>query len=1398
MHQPSGRRILVATGTAHYQNLPGAGLADVPNEIEGIVSALSPEYERFAEIGLNPSITDLRKILPAWLKTLKEEDIAVLYYTGHGAHDGERFYLLTRDSDEALLDTTALPADELGRWIAKYCVAKQVLVILDACFSGFGATDLLNLAGKISNEVNNQAAVFAIAAARAKEEAKQEALSCALRFALTNNDGRLGGATQQFLALDHIIGAVNSYFERTKVQQVATFSCINAGESSRFFRNPRYRPQIQPGLDLESQRAFSEHWIPKAKGAELAAEGWYFTGRRTAVKEIIEWLAAEDSDALTRVVTGGPGSGKSALLAHLVTLSSPSTRKAAQSGTESELPPCIIDVAVHARRKTLMDVVRLVGEPLGIMANGPGELLMSLEKRQVRTVVLIDALDEADGYYEIILQLLKPLSAIPNVRILVGARPDSTGSARRFKALGTLAVEIDLDRPYYFDSEDIKHYVNRRLLCEREPSRQTPYRGCPELARTIAKGVAERSGKVFLVARTVVQTLIAASKVIDTSAPKWQQALPTGIDAAFEQFLSDADQPIGGGGSSVMVRAVLLPLAYAEGEGLPWTDVWSKVATALSWITVTDDDIACTLRYAAPFVVEALESGQSVYRLYHEEFASCLKRHIIEPDPEAAFAKALFDLIPYGEDGQRRWDRVHQPYLLTHFSTHAMKVPGLLDTIIVDPHYLMCVEPHRLLVSIERTEKGQHSGVATEMRSVIRLAHHHLRQCSTPGERAAWLETTAHGIGAGQVIDLFRLMNFQANWRVKWIHGGYKTVHVILEGHTSSVNAVALGERANGNQVIVSGSEDNTLRIWDLEGGALLGELWGHSNIFTVMTSAGCVNASPILVSGSKDNTVRLWDLETRLPLGELRGHEGYVTAVALGDCANGNRVVVSGSQDKTVRVWNLETQALLGELRGHEGPITSVALGRCAKGNRVVISGSQDNTVRVWDLETREPLGAPLRGHSLSVTAVAVGADANDHSLIVSGGQDKIVRIWDLESGGLLRELQEHLYPITAVAFGKRADGRPVIGTGSWDKTVRAWDLENGKLIGTLRGHEGAVTSVAFGERVDGRPVVISGSQDKTVRVWDLENAAPLGEPLRGHSKPITAIGLGLGANGRRVFVTGSEDKSVRVWDLENGAPTGEIAGHGYSITAVVCGEGANGRQIIVSGCMDPIVRVWDLENGELLRELRGHLGSIAAVALGERADGRQIIVSGSGDTTVGVWDFETGKPLGEIKGHSLTVTAVAIGKRADGRRVIVTGSQDKTVRIWDLESGVPLGELRGHSGPIASVTIAQFADGRCMVISVSWDEMVRVWDLEGGQLLSEYRSHLLCFTAITVRQRADGRGVIMSGGRDKTVSVWDPETGELLETCNLPWIPTLFVDDFVVIADQNHLAAVSIQNII
>ena len=149
----------------------------------------------------------------------------------------------------------------------------------------------------------------------------------------------------------------------------------------------------------------------------------------------------------------------------------------------------------------------------------------------------------------------------------------------------------------------------------------------------------------------------------------------------------------------------------------------------------------------------------------------------------------------------------------------------------------------------------------------------------------------------------------------------------------------------NGARV-VSGSGDRTIRIWDAESGAIIGEpLTGHNKgvNFVVYSPDG-----QHIVSGSEDCTIRIWDAETGAPIGDpLEGHSDWGQSLASSPNPN-RRHIISGSDDSLIGTWDAEVHTAANKPFGEY--IQSVqSIARSPDGEHIV-SGSYHNTTRVLD----------------------------------------------------------------------------------------------------------------------------------------------------------------------------------------------------------------------------------------------------------------------------------------------------------------------------------------------------------------------------------------------------------------------------------------------------------------
>jgi WD40 repeat protein len=133
----------------------------------------------------------------------------------------------------------------------------------------------------------------------------------------------------------------------------------------------------------------------------------------------------------------------------------------------------------------------------------------------------------------------------------------------------------------------------------------------------------------------------------------------------------------------------------------------------------------------------------------------------------------------------------------------------------------------------------------------------------------------------------------------------HRALRNTLTGHTGTVSTVAC-TLLDGRPVAVTGSDDFTVRVWDLATGQPGPTLIGHSDTVAAVACT-LLDGRPVAVTGSDDFTVRVWDLATGQPGPTLIGHSDTVAAVAC-TLLDGRPAAVTASRDHTVRVWDLAT----------------------------------------------------------------------------------------------------------------------------------------------------------------------------------------------------------------------------------------------------------------------------------------------------------------------------------------------------------------------------------------------------------------------------------------------------------------------------------------------------------
>jgi tetratricopeptide (TPR) repeat protein len=567
----------------------------------------------------------------------------ILLWTGHGkvGPDG-RLRLLARTTDTA--DDEVATAGRLGELAAR-TGATQVLVILDTCFSGGGVPDAYAMANAVLNGRADPGGAWfgVVAASRGDEPARSGAMARELARLLTEGPAdpelRLRWSTYQARVRgDDLIDAlVKEWSEpRHSPQQTQT------GNAWPMLGNPLHRPR--------ASQAVVEHLLRAARGTSSDAN--FFTGRDTVLAPIVAWMRRRVPGLF--VVTGPPGSGKSAILGRIVSLSTPEERnRLTGQALTADLDPgeSSVDVHLHARGLGHKAAVDAIVAQLGLGdAAGIYDLLAFASRRRTEgqpLIVVVDGLDEAGQVEcrEIAVRLIEPLAR--EALVLVGTRevPGAVDEPGLLALLGSTIKTVDLGTNLEDLLRDVGGYAVRRLR-DISPT-MNPELVADEIVKTARAADPAREGP-FLLARLVTSQLREAP--VDTAGEQWRSHVASSVEAALENDLQSTVLTVGGQVHPTAARELLHALTYAYGSGMPADDVWPTIATAISPTATryTRHDVYALLVILGRHVVVAAEGDQAVYKVAHQRLVDHLRptlRFGLGPDLSPTVAEPIADAV---------------------------------------------------------------------------------------------------------------------------------------------------------------------------------------------------------------------------------------------------------------------------------------------------------------------------------------------------------------------------------------------------------------------------------------------------------------------------------------------------------------------------------------------------------------------------------------------------------------------------------------------------------------------------------------------------------------------------------------------------------------------------------
>ncbi len=229
------------------------------------------------------------------------------------------------------------------------------------------------------------------------------------------------------------------------------------------------------------------------------------------------------------------------------------------------------------------------------------------------------------------------------------------------------------------------------------------------------------------------------------------------------------------------------------------------------------------------------------------------------------------------------------------------------------------------------------------------------------------------------------------------------------------------------------------------------------------------------LVTGSADETIRLWNLQTGAEVGLIQGHSSSVNALARTVDQN---ILISAGADRRIHFWALPSGEPIEQIdEAHSGSINSLAV---SNNGQWLASADSNGIIKLWDLNTLEVLDTLTADGTGTINHLRF---TRDDSYLASGG--KALLLWDLNNPAEPLLLEGHTTFVNRIEI---SDDNQTLISASADRTVRLWDIPAATLRATLEGHQSYVNDLM----VDG-PRLWSADEAQTIFVWDLNQAMPL-----------------------------------------------------------------------------------------------------------------------------------------------------------------------------------------------------------------------------------------------------------------------------------------------------------------
>ena len=621
----------------------------------------------------------------------------------------------------------------------------------------------------------------------------------------------------------------------------------------------------------------------------------------------------------------------------------------------------------------------------------------------------------------------------------------------------------------------------------------------------------------------------------------------------------------------------------------------------------------------------------------------------------------------------------------------------------------------------------------------------------------------------------------------------------IFKGHTKQVNSIAFRP---DSKFLVSGSEDSTVKLWNLKGKIVMElpsdsnskrdnssdsinrvrfnttgthtisassngqiKLWSlNEGTFRTLSNQGTVTSLAFsgngkYIASNNYGMIKLWDYQLR-ELQSFKGHESSVNDISF---TIDNQRIISGSTDKSIKIWQIDTTKFPSE-DGHTGSVNSISFSPDGKS---ILTGSKDSTIKIWEVDSDE-----VKTLSNVGNVIKVGFSPDNQTIISISDQAKFQKgatsLWS-RKGEFFKNLSSSPFANPDFRFSEDSKLITVLDKPT---SIGLWNM-NAQEIQRFGNEENPINTLEF---INSNQELISHTKDD-FSLWNKD-----GEFLSSFTIPKdddfeeekTFIGKKSKMIVRVSFKRDSKQNKedmvsglviLKIYDLRGqlirsfnigqnlrSAPRILLSPDGKSLLSI--------GQTLKSDRSDKvtktIINIFDLD-GNLIHTLTDQTDGEELIKYSE--DGSLIATVSTKDEII-IWNRK-GEESSRMKGYESGVYTLQFSQ--DGKYISAVGKGGRDAKLWDISGKLirmfPRPLSKNHQYAVKSISISQ--NGKLFSSSGS-DGTIRLWDRQ-GEIIQTLLGH--SETVNSIAFSPDGN-ILASGSDDNTIKFWDTSNGNEIRT--------------------------------